>query len=307
MKILSCLQNDNHLKTQKQNITFEAGLTPKMWQEIQGTDVLSISNKLAKKGIPTDFQGNKIIAWCSDKSVEIFEQLNKQFGTNFRLPKGIYVEDFNKLNIDDSNLFGFCNAFPTELKKSSTEIIDGGTLWFNSFETALKDVPQCDKWAYDWNNINEITDKRFAKKSIPTDHFLYTPIHEFAHNTHEFHILGLLTNANENNAGNMLLELFELTKNPKYIAKFKQKNERVLSGVCKNATIDPAEAIACDIPRHILSSLDKDSLMLVKNPFKGAKYYRQDSHKPSLMSATQYLSKNVKLNNLLRNFWNGKF
>ena len=78
-------------------------------QEIQRADILEISSRLAKKGIPTDFKGNKIIAWCCDKTIEIFEQINQKFKTNLSLPKGIFVENFQSLNVDTPNMYGFCN------------------------------------------------------------------------------------------------------------------------------------------------------------------------------------------------------
>ena len=51
-------------------------MTNKMANEIQTADVFKISNNLAKKGIDSEFQGNKVIAWCSNKVVEIFENIN---------------------------------------------------------------------------------------------------------------------------------------------------------------------------------------------------------------------------------------
>ena len=87
MKVVFSFQKDNSSKPQKQNIAFEAGLTPKMIQEIQQADVLEISSRLAKKGMPTNFKGNKIVAWRRDKTIEIFEQLNNKYKLKLTFPK----------------------------------------------------------------------------------------------------------------------------------------------------------------------------------------------------------------------------
>ena len=279
----------------KQNLVFKAGLTNKILQGIQDVDTLQISNKLAKKGIPSDFKNNKIIAWCSDKSIEIFEQLNQRFNINLALPRGIYVEDFQKLNIENKRMYGLCNFFTSELKKNSNELISGETVFFNTFESEINKIPDEQKWRYNWNNINEITDYRHLNKKIPTNNFLYTILHEFSHVAHEDRIL--------NKYGNeILLDKFQLAQNPQEIKKFQKKYGSSVSQICINALNGPLEAIACDIPRVIINSLDKETLMPIKNPFIGTPY----ENLSSLKRVFTCFNLNQE-NKFLRDFWNGDF
>ena len=76
--------------------SFSAGLTQSIAKEIQNADPILISQKLLKKGIPTNFDNNQTIAWCCNKVVEVIEHINKKYKMNFSLPKGIYVTDFKK-------------------------------------------------------------------------------------------------------------------------------------------------------------------------------------------------------------------
>ena len=170
MNIIFLLQKNTSLNNRKQKLTFKAGLSAKFVQEIANVDTIEVSNRLAKKGIPTDFKGNKVIAWCSEKAIEIFQQLNEQFNLKLTMPKGIYVEDFDNLNAD--TIYGFCNLAPTKLKKNSNEIIPSRTVFFNTFETTKKQCPSEIQWLYDWNNVNEIADFNYSTKLSSTDHFL---------------------------------------------------------------------------------------------------------------------------------------
>ena len=53
------------------SISFKAGLTPKIMKDIQAVNPTEISQYLSNKEIVTNFQDNKIIAWCCAKVVEI--------------------------------------------------------------------------------------------------------------------------------------------------------------------------------------------------------------------------------------------
>ena len=116
---------------------FGAGLTTRVMEQINQADVFKISNRLASKGIDSDFQGNKTIAWCCSKTVEIFEEINKKFEMNLALPEGIYVKDFEELNIPKDNLAAFCNLTRSKLIKNSNSDTPAKTLFFNSFQTKL--------------------------------------------------------------------------------------------------------------------------------------------------------------------------
>ena len=274
-------QNKNLQNSQKQKIVFGAGLTKKMVLEIQKTDVLEIADRLAQKGVPTDFKGNKILAWGSDKTVDIFQQLNNKFGLRIALPKGIYAEDFSSLNVDNPNLYGFCNLAPTKLKKGSDEIVPSRTIFFNTL--------------HNWNKIDLIADKLYANKHLGTDFFLEIPFHEFFHVVHENHLLDLYD-------GEILLEKLQLVENPEQIAEYQKKYGPQVSKICHCAETSPLDAIACDLSRQIVNSIDKNNLTPNKNPFARIPYQEED------LSLFQKMQTKINpLKGTLRNFWNGKF
>ena len=66
------------MKIQNQyiNPNFRAGLTSAMRSEIRSVDAAKVSEALQKQGIQSDFKGNKMLAWCSLKSVEIINEIN---------------------------------------------------------------------------------------------------------------------------------------------------------------------------------------------------------------------------------------
>ncbi len=170
--------------SQPQNIEFGAGLTRKMMQEIQQADVLEISNRLAKKGIPNDFKGNKVVAWCCDKSINILEQINERFGQRLALPRGIYLEDFEKLNLEEENAIGFCNLSRTHLVKNSSEETPSRVIYFDTLEQKRAKTHSDIQWLYNWDNIDQISDYRYATGQAGTDSFLDIFIHEPSHNLH---------------------------------------------------------------------------------------------------------------------------
>ncbi len=280
MRLTFCTQNNSRNKIPCKNIDFRAGLTPKMIQEIKKADILEISDKLAQNGIVNDFNGNKILAWCCDKTVEIFQLLNKQFGLNLGLPKEIYVEDFTKLNVDDLEMYGFCNLAPFELRKSSDEIIPSRVVFFNSLKK--------------WENIDLISNRRYKDKLASTDFFLDIPFHEFIHSAHEDRLLDLFD-------GDLLLKKLQSLKDPKQVLMYQQKYGQKVSTISQYALNDPLDAVACDLSKRIANSIDKDSLIPVKNPFAGSPY--QDNS--SFIKKMQL--KLNPLNEMLKNFWNGTF
>lgn len=268
----------------KQNIAFGAGLTPKMMQEIQSVDILKISDRLAQKGIPTDFKDNKVIAWCCEKTVNIFEQLNEKYGIKLSLPKGIRIADFKDLDTDSPNAYGFCNLAPMKLVKGSEKDVPSRILFFNT--------------QYNWNDVDLIANKSFELRHSSTDFFLYLFIHEFVHAAHEDK---LLEKFNEKKLLNKILKV----KNPQQIQKYQQKYKQEVSKICRYALTDPIEAIACDIPRYIVKSIDPDSLELNKNPFSGSPYENLSFWKKINMFKQR--DQNYKLNKIMKRFWNGQF
>lgn len=276
MKVIFSFQNNNSSKIKKQPVAFEAGLTPKMMQEILQTDVLEISSKLAGKGIPTDFKGNQIIAWCCDKTVELFEQFNKQYATNLSLPRGIYVNDFKNLNTDTPRAYGICNLTRTELIKGSKEIVPPQVVFFNT--------------EYNWNNIDLMADRSYASKHSSTDFFLYPVWHEFAHVLHEDNLL-------ETFDGKKVLKKILTAKKPREIILYRKKYGDRISQICTYALTDPIEAIGCDLPVRILTSIDKENLKPIKNPFIDTPYEKG-------VISKKYSDKERPLPEILRNIWN---
>lgn len=282
MKINFTLNNDYPSNYFKQNISFKAGLTPKMFQEIQHSDVLEISDRLIRKGIPNDFKDNKAIAWISDKTVDVIDQLNKRFGLKFALPKGIYAENFRNLNVDDPYAIGTCNLLPTHLKKGSDEVVPSRIVLFNT--------------VHDWNDIDSISDANYAANHISSDFFLYYPLHEFSHAAHEDRLLNKL-------GRKKLAQILESLRDQNTIEEYRKiYGDRVIQ-ICDYATNTPLDAVACDIPRELVKSLDRETLMLTKNPFIGTPYEK----KYFWQNTPKYSEKDRTLNEILRFFWNGKF
>ena len=248
-------------------------------QEIQRIDALEISARLAKKDVPTDFKGNRVIAWCCDKTVQIFEQLQRKFGQGLALPKGIYVEDFRDLNVEDPNALGTCNLRFSELRKNSTEAVPSRTLFFNSI--------------HDWDDINSISDNQYAAKHFSTDHFLYTFLHEFAHASHEDRLLSKL-------GGKKLAITLEKLSEDEQLQRYRRAYGQSVRQICDYAENSPLDAVACDMPRIIVRSLDNDTLMPTRNPFIATPYERLHFWQKTPIDANP-------LHKILRNFWNGKF
>lgn len=300
MKISFVNPNNSYSSSQKQNITFEAGLTAQFAQEIKNANVVEISNRLAQKGIENDFKSNKIIAWCCDKTVDIFEQHNKQFSPKLALPKGLFVEDFADLNINDDlrSTPSFCNFTLRRLKRNSNEISKPGTLFFNSYETYKKECLPQNKWLMDWNCVSEISDDAYASNLDSTSHFLRLFLHEFSHNVH----LDKLTNEFK---VKILEKIRSICKDKKQIEEYQKKYGQKVSQICKYALKNPLEAIACDMSRAIVDSLDKTTLKLTKNPFINTPYEELSASQKANLPV--YSQEDLPLKEILRNIWNGKF
>ena len=90
---IETLKNNN-------NIKFEAGLTKQIMSEINQCSIPAIENSFAAKNITTNFDNNKIVAWCAAKCMEIIETLNKKYRLN--LPIQLVQQDFlNEQNSSD--------------------------------------------------------------------------------------------------------------------------------------------------------------------------------------------------------------
>lgn len=298
VKVVFSLKKNNSTEPQTRKISFEAGLTPKIMQEIQKADVLEISKKLAKKGIPADFKDNKVIAWCCNKAIEIFEQLNKNYKQGLALPKGIFVEDFEKLNIEHPNMYGFCNLQPTKLIKKSDNLVPSRVIYFNNFKTQSPKVADEYKWLYNWDFINSISDVRFLTKQSGTDCFMDIFIHELTHASHEDRLLSKL-------GGKTLANKIAVLKQQQKITEYQKKYGQKIAKICDYALTDPFEAVSCDVSRIIANTLDKNTLMPINNPFIGTPYENLSFWQR--VNIPNYSNEERPLKEILRNFWNGKF
>lgn len=285
MKVFTISNSNNSSPpTKGHKIAFEAGLTNQIMQEIQNADVLVISNKLAQRGINTDFKGNKIIAWCCNKTVEILDTINKNFKQKLALPEGIFVEDFKNLN-DNPTAIGTCNMLPSRLKKNSDEIILEKVIFFNS--------------NVNWENIDAISDLGFEKKQIGSDFFMYSFFHEFSHVLH-------LDNLMKNFDNKTLMDKVKnYIKNKELISNCQGKYKNRISSICDNAIINPFESVAYDIPNVIIRNLNKESLSITKNPFIGTPYDKLSFWQR--VNIPDYSDEKRPLDEILRRFWNGKF
>ncbi len=267
-----------------QHISFNAGLTPRLLKEIQQADILDISGKLAKKGVPNDFRDSKIIAWCSDKAIQILQQINERFGQKLSLPKGVYVEDFRNLRTESPSALGTCNLLPTKLKKGSDEIVPSRTIFFNSI--------------HNWDSIDSISDNQYAARHFSTDFFLYPFFHEFAHAIHEDRLLNKF-------GGKKLVKILKKLNEGEQLKKYRDVYGSSVRQICNYAQNTPLDAVACDMARVISEALDKDTLIPTKNPFIGTAYDKLSFWQR--LNIPKHPTKEKPLKEILRDFWDGKF
>lgn len=255
-------------------ITFQSGLTKQMSQDIRQIRPELVSAELKKYGIQTDFQNNKAISWCVLKCINLIQTLNNQYGLNLGLPKGIFVEDFSKLDMKSPGCtFGFCNLFPAQLYKNNPAIVPEKTLFFN--EIIGKNAEEIDLFA---DYVAEAGDQ-------PDSYFLTPILHEFMHAIHENHLINKL-------GGNNLLDKLNSLNHKNFIKKYFYL---LYQNICQYATVSPLEAVACDLSQRILNCSDKTTVTPVKNPIKHSPY------NSSIIPMTK------KIDRTLKRFWNGNF
>ncbi len=277
------------MKIQQANLNFYAGMTRAIRQEINSADINKISNILYQEnGIISDFKQNKITAWCSAKCVELIKTLNKNYNLKLGLPKGIFVQDFKTLHINNKTATGTTNFLPSLLYKNSNKIVPENTIFFNEF----KELNYKNGNAY-WDEIDSWADINFEEKFSATDFFMENFIHEFAHVMHNSNLLKKI-NMPE------LAEKLKLIQNPVYLRKFQDKYENKLNNICTYASSHPLEAIACDLSKRIINGTNKDRFEIQYNIIAQSPYAK-----------TNFITRNYKNNDILFRFlnkiWRGKF
>lgn len=277
------------IENQRNTTTFHAGLTKQMQQEIKSCNVSKISKEFSRNGIPTNFKGNKLIAWCCLKCLEIIKSLNQQYNLNLGLPKGICVEDFRKLKNGNVNATGLCNVLPALLYKNSMIVVPEKTIFFNANEDY--NYPDGN---YEWDKIDEHSTNQKIVGIAPNDFFLETFLHEFAHVIHENHLLNILGNYE------FAKRIMEITT-PEYKQNFDRKYFNILyRNCCSYATTHAVEAVGCDLSNRIINNLDENKLTPHSN-FVENSPYRKYSLKETLLSPI----KDEKYDRIIRRFWNG--
>lgn len=280
--------------------TFSSGVTKAILKEIENTDTIVISDKLLRNGIKSDFDNNKTIAWCCNKVVEIISFINKKYKMGFELPQGVYVKDFEDLNVDDNKIRAFCNLRPFELYKGSKEVIPSRTLFFNNFETVKRNSLPENRFFYEWKNIDEISDMTYNIKHSPTDFFLDTFFHEFAHSIHESRLIKKLGAVEVSKK----LDFIESVENTE---RYRKKYGDRIKQICKYALKDQMEAVACDMSKTISESLDKNTIRSNKHPFIDTAFEKLFFWQPKRIKIPVYSDEERPLTEIVRSFWNGDF
>lgn len=285
MKFTFSIQTNNNYQPQKQRMAFGAGLTSAMQQEIRHTDILAVSQKLAQRGIPSNFRGDKRVAWFSGKIIDIVQQF-RRFRIKSPILKGLGVEDFVYLHTHP-DAFGTCTLLPYRLKRNSEEVIPENTIFFNS--------------RINWDNMDALADDNFANGMISSNFFLALPVHELSHAIHLSNIRRQIQN------GNAFAARVESAKAEEYITEYQRKYGPKVSSICSQAVKNPFEAIAWDMSRTIVDALDKDTLTLTRNPFIGTPYENPPFWQRKRTNILDCSDLERPLPEILRRFWNGKF
>ena len=266
--------------------SFKAGLTAKIVREISSVSTDKVSRELEYQGIYSDFRNNKVVAWSCACLVNMFNMINKHTNQKLALPKGIYICNFDNLNIQNSSMYGFCNLVPVKLYKNSEKIVPEQMLFFN--ENLLNEK---------WENINEISDKRFFEKESATDHFLDIFAHEFFHAVHEANLKKVLS-------PKTLIKKLQSCNNETKLKTYRDTYGDKVSTICERAVHSPLEAVACDMSRILLNNLDNNFKpkvdMFIGTPYEHLSFLQR-------ILLPRYSSELIPLTELLRNFWNGKF
>lgn len=270
---------------------FNAGLTSSMKSEISRCDIKKVSHYLARNGVYTDFKDNKTAAWCSFVALSIIKSLNSHFHAGFCFPRGIIVDDFNKMvDTVDKTAIGFTNFFPSKIYPKSDKIIHDRVVFLNNFEGR-----NSENGNLFWDCIDEVADMAYAKNLAATNHFLEPFLHELFHVVHENNMLKSMS-------GTELLEKICRIKNPEAIKAFQKKYQNIFKSLCGYAALDPLETVACDLSKRCIDSVNKDSFMPEKDFIKNSPYGEMNFIKQIFKTPKAY-----KQDKALRQFWNGEF
>ncbi len=268
------------------NTAFNAGLTASMKSQISSCKPRKIEKVFEKEGISANFKNNKIVAWSSLKCLEFIKSLNKNYGLNLCLPRGVFVEDFNNLNVN-VNAHGLCNTLPTFLHKGCESITPEKTVIFNEHKD----------YNYEggndfWDNLDDTTSFYYEKKYSPTDFFLEIFLHEFGHAAHMGNLINLL-------GGQKYFDTVIASIKDEAREAFTTKYRELLERICLFATENPFEAVAYDLTSREIANMDKNTLLPTSNFIKTSPYQNRD--------ISDIFVKEDVFNNSLHEFWKGNF
>ena len=257
----------------KTNPTFGYGITRHIATEISECDVSKVTKKFREYNIPTNFNNNKVFAYCSLKCLEIIQFLNSKYKLNLSLPNGIYVDNFKKLDIEINNAFGLTNLAPSTVYRNNDVIYPEQSIFFND--------SQCTAEEFD-----EQADKLWAAKLQPSAFFLTPILHEFSHVIHNENLVNTL-------GGMEYIKRVLSRKIPSAQIPLIQKN------ICEYAGTDTFEAVACDISKRIVDNLDKKKLVPTANPLKNSPYREYNILEKLLLHS--------EFDKIMHKFWRGNF
>lgn len=267
--------------------TFRAGLTNQIKNEINSCDVRKISHELRNFYIESDFKGNKVIAWCALQCTKLITEINNRYGLNLALPRGIFVEDFSQLNVNNQDAFGFMNFAPTFLHSDKKIITSEKTIFFNEF----KDMNYKGGNKI-WEQADEIADMNFENKGATTDFFLETFLHEFAHVMHEGNMQTKI-----HNGADLVKIIISMIKSQNPI--FQKLQPEISEKICQYAITNQLEMTACDLTKRVLDNTSRETLQPIGNFTRNSPYKVKNIFKEIFIL-------NNKFNELLQNTWNGK-
>lgn len=279
------MQKINNFSSNK--ATFRAGLTNQIKNEINSCDIRKISHELRNVNIESDFKGNKVVAWCVFRCTKLITEINNRYGLNLALPKGIFVEDFSKLNVNNQDAFGFMNFAPTFLYSDKKIMTPEKTIFFNEF----KDMNYKGGNKI-WEQADEIADMNFENKGATTDFFLEIFLHEFAHVIHEGNMQTKIHNGLD--LVNIIISMLK-SQNP----AFQKLRPEISEKICQYATTNQLEMTACDLTKRILDNASRETLQPIGNFTRNSPYKVKNIFK-------EIFTLNNKFNELLQNTWNGK-
>lgn len=259
----------------KYNINFNAGLTKEMRSQIHNCRVPIIEYNLKQQGINADFKDNKVVAWCVMKCCKFINSLNRNYNLSIALPKGVFVK--NSSFFECKETVAKINFAQPIYGQNHTIIPEPPAIYFS--ENIF------------WRNLDDIPDYNYKEGWWATDFFLEQFLHEFMHVAHIDYLIKELGNAE-------FYEKLKLIQEPEYLESFSIKYAKLLSQICKFATKNPIEAIACDLTKRAVDSIDKETLIPQSNIFASAPYKKY---------IFPFLHKESELDKTLRDFWNGNF